>query len=804
MLKHVEIKGYKSLVDVQVDLQPLVVLFGPNGAGKSNFLDALQLLSRMAISPTLKAAFEPPYRGKPLESFSFGDEGIPGLLGRESARFSIQADVELSPAIIKVVEQQIREMKRPAEERPRADSASNGSSLIRETFLRYRVEVEILPGSGILRVTDEYAAALNAKGEPDNVVVTSSANISPIEIHRKEGKPVQINSIALTLDSSFRGKAFAAKTRIEMKGVKVDDYKIPWVRSKSSFTSSGNNIIARDSAIEGEGFKLSAGLATVRLPGKKAGDRMTVEIEEVNASYPEKDAGIRKAAFSFGVAKKGELFTGDFGITIGEAMFSGLTTGGIKGSGRFDNKEFSIDIPDAQIPRGSAKLSARGRVSGGPFPIHISSTAENIEIGNLSEAAQKISGSPFVASGNIKNASFEGTINSSQSIQGNAVMNAEKISFRKMDSRNIFKDAALRVKIDFMGEDLDFRADADAGKISTNVSGRIRNYLRGDRSADVNVNLPRVNISDIREAFWDMFPDNLLYAGMDGFLSSNVSLDYRERDLRVNGSLTFQDLALRGENGEYSVGPMNGVLPIAYSEVGGKAEIIDMPSFDRSGFSGLSRYYSQEKVRDGYSRITIGSLQYGFKLIENVDLLVQQKGRVLNIGHFSGTIFGGRLNGTASFDLSKGLNYRAGMILEGVSMTKLCAEIEPIRGYISGKVNGTAVLKSSGAGLPQVIGKADFWTYSTNDEKTKISKEFLHKIGGPSLKAYLGDRRFDKGEMSLYLQDGFVIFKDLEISHKNIAGMTDLSIKVAPFNNRIAIDHLMWSIIEAGQRAKEK
>ena len=166
MLKHIEIKGYKSLVDVRVELQPLVVLFGPNAAGKSNFLDALQLLSRMATSPTLKAAFEPPYRGKPLESFSFDDEGLPGLLGRESARFSIQADVELSPAVVKVVEQQIREMKRPAEERSSQATAANGSSYIRETVLRYRVEVEILPASGIVRVTDEYAAALNAKGKP--------------------------------------------------------------------------------------------------------------------------------------------------------------------------------------------------------------------------------------------------------------------------------------------------------------------------------------------------------------------------------------------------------------------------------------------------------------------------------------------------------------------------------------------------------------------------------------------------------------------------------------------------------------
>ena len=166
MLRRIEIKGYKSLVDVQVDLQPLVVLFGPNGVGKSNFLDALQLLSRMAVSPTLKAAFEPPYRGKPLESFTFDDNGIPGLLKQESARFSIQADVELSPSVVKVVEQQIREMKRPAGERPKAGSASNGSSVIRETLLRYRVEVEILPGSGILRVTDEYAAALNAVSKP--------------------------------------------------------------------------------------------------------------------------------------------------------------------------------------------------------------------------------------------------------------------------------------------------------------------------------------------------------------------------------------------------------------------------------------------------------------------------------------------------------------------------------------------------------------------------------------------------------------------------------------------------------------
>src|SRR5437667_1246058 len=110
MLKRVRIRGYKSLSDVYVDLQPLTVLFGPNAAGKSNFLDALQLLSRVATCRTLQEAFEPPYRGKPLESFTFGPEGIQGLLSTESVSFTMEADVELSPAVVQAVNRQIGEL----------------------------------------------------------------------------------------------------------------------------------------------------------------------------------------------------------------------------------------------------------------------------------------------------------------------------------------------------------------------------------------------------------------------------------------------------------------------------------------------------------------------------------------------------------------------------------------------------------------------------------------------------------------------------------------------------------------------
>ncbi len=156
MLKRIHIRGYKSLKDVEVTLSPLVVLVGPNAAGKSNLLDALQLLSKLGTSRTLREAFDPPYRGRPLESFTIGSRGIKGLLEQDRLSFSMEADLSLSESVVDAVNRRIREMRRHV----------RAPARIRGRDLRYRIEVEMLPRSGILRVADEYLAALNRKGEP--------------------------------------------------------------------------------------------------------------------------------------------------------------------------------------------------------------------------------------------------------------------------------------------------------------------------------------------------------------------------------------------------------------------------------------------------------------------------------------------------------------------------------------------------------------------------------------------------------------------------------------------------------------
>ena len=181
MLSRVHVKGYKSLRDVEVELKPLTLLCGPNAAGKSNLLDALQLLARLATGRTLKEAFEPPYRGKPLESFSMDKDGIRGLRGQEMLTFSIEADLHISDTVARAVDGEVLEMRRPGNNgnprrarahetevrlRPRVYATGHAPAHVRERNLRYRVEVEMWPNSGLLRTTDEYLAALTADGNP--------------------------------------------------------------------------------------------------------------------------------------------------------------------------------------------------------------------------------------------------------------------------------------------------------------------------------------------------------------------------------------------------------------------------------------------------------------------------------------------------------------------------------------------------------------------------------------------------------------------------------------------------------------
>lgn len=102
MLDRLTVRGFKSLRDVSVELPRLTVLFGPNAAGKSNLLDAIEALSRLGVERTLSDVLDPPtpVRGHAFEAFAFPAGGLPALLRRPDAQFSIEADLTVGRQVV--------------------------------------------------------------------------------------------------------------------------------------------------------------------------------------------------------------------------------------------------------------------------------------------------------------------------------------------------------------------------------------------------------------------------------------------------------------------------------------------------------------------------------------------------------------------------------------------------------------------------------------------------------------------------------------------------------------------------------
>jgi hypothetical protein len=641
------------------------------------------------------------------------------------------------------------------------------------------------------------------QGSRRQMEVVSFLSLSTLEIKLEGGRKASLGHSHAVIEGTVKGGNFSGKNSFEIKEIRFADRFIPWLKSSCSIDYQRAEITLKDLTFETEDLKSSANHLRITVPQTRSDS--VVEIKGVNAAVREREAVVKQGDLYWGLHPDSKTISGDFRFSVGKIILQGIPIDHVAGNGSLDEKNFSVDISQADFSGGKIRLMAGGRTSDNPFPLKVKILAEGIDLSLLSNSLPKSLKLPYTVAGDIQRATFEGTIDSQDSFYGNALLETRKASILNPSTRRHFvKDASFYAQIEFMGKDLAFKSETAAGTLSTRLSGRIERFLKRDRHFQVKGTLPEVNVSDMRNSLWDIFPDSLLYVGMQGSISSDFSIDYSKDGLDLSGNLLFKNFILDGENGEYSVGPINGTLPLGYTRGRGQQEELRVPPFEKSQFEKLRNYYSRELPAEGFQRVTIGSLKYGFQLLENINLWVIQKGNHLIIERFNANIYGGTLLGYVVIDLSNQFEYRAGFLVKGLGLTKLCNSIESIKGFISGNVDGIASFKGSGIGFSDLIGIADFWTYGTSGEKTMISKEFLQKVGGPSIKAYARNRPFDNGTLSLYVKDEYLIFKELEISNKNLLGITDLSVKVAPLSNRIAIDHLLWTITEAAERDQKK
>lgn len=79
MIENIQIQGYKSIKDVEIELNPINVLIGANGSGKSNLISFFKLLKAISIQKLQKFILE---EGKADDLLYFGRKHTEILKGK--------------------------------------------------------------------------------------------------------------------------------------------------------------------------------------------------------------------------------------------------------------------------------------------------------------------------------------------------------------------------------------------------------------------------------------------------------------------------------------------------------------------------------------------------------------------------------------------------------------------------------------------------------------------------------------------------------------------------------------------------
>ncbi len=669
----------------------------------------------------------------------------------------------------------------------------------KDNSFRIKGSTEILGvGQYVFQNTPIALFSMNIRKRTRQLDIEFLISLPYFQISLQKDRKISVQKIFFKTKGVLKDKVFLGKNSLILDDLSYSGHHMAYLRFNSNLLLRKNYFVMERNDIKMQNASFFMDLIEIKARQEGIAD---IKIKNCNAIFKKWNLKFFIPDSSLNINKDKRGLNGRFNFFNGKIIFPEMIFIIMSGNGEFDNESFRILIPRAEVSEGNIKLELKGETRQ-IFPLKIRAEAKDIEMGNVYQVFSKFIKIPYKFSGYMEDANFDGLIISLNDIQGKGLLKVRNVFLsEKKKNKNIIKDGIFKSEIEVKGKDIHFTTQANIGKVSATISGIVGELLKRDRVIAVNLTLPKIKISDIRDVFWDIFPDNLLYVDLKGLLSSDVKILY-DGNISIQGNILLKDCIVVGENNEYSVGPINGTIPIAY----GKkflSEAIKTPSFEPSAFDEIKKYYSEGIAIKDCNLVKIDSFSYGFRLLEDINIWLKDSGNILNIPYFNGNIFGGKIEGSATIDFTEKLQFKTGFIMSGLSLKKLCDEIEPIKGYLSGKVNGIGNIKGS-QNILEIAGKADFWAYSTKGEKTKISKNFLNKIGGPSLKAYIGDRTFDKGIMRLYFMNGYIVFKELEISNKNFLGITDLSIKVAPFNNRISIDDLIWTIIETAQRTRSR
>jgi hypothetical protein len=335
------------------------------------------------------------------------------------------------------------------------------------------------------------------------------------------------------------------------------------------------------------------------------------------------------------------------------------------------------------------------------------------------------------------------------------------------------------------------------------LRGTVLRAASAEREGDITLKLLQVPVAALIDAFVNVLPRSLQESTATGKIEAKARIRIKGKKTAVDGEMTLEDGSLEVPSQKLGIASINGTIPFALDLSGQVApEPGEKLRFTRANYSRLLPLL--QKGGKGDHPFTIGAVRYGTTELATTTLAIRGDNGITEIRSLQSALFQGTLLGVGFVRYRGGVQYGADILIHDLSLRELCNSYPAIKGYMSGRVDGFVSLYNQGKGLNDLKGFVEFWARGNREEKMLVSKEFLQKLAGKKLKGifFRNDRSYDRGEIAAYLEGGYLTFKTLDISHTNFIGIRDLSVSVAPVQNKISLDHLLTSIREAATRGK--
>lgn len=341
------------------------------------------------------------------------------------------------------------------------------------------------------------------------------------------------------------------------------------------------------------------------------------------------------------------------------------------------------------------------------------------------------------------------------------------------------------------------------GGLSAIFNGEIADVATAGRNGSVAINVVPARIENLLDAYANLLPRFLQEAEGAGSFDAAGTLRLKGDRALLEGMLSLAEARLENSSQKLSIANAAGRLPFSFDLSGEASYRPDkMPTFSRENYDRLLGLLRASRPEG--EQFIIDKLRFGPLVVSNIRMTGRAADGVLDLASLDAELYGGRLTGRGHLLAGKRLEYGADLLLDTLSLREFCNAFPNIKGYLTGKVDGVVSILGKGKGVEGLTGFVELWTRSTKEEKMLVSREFLQKLAGKKLRGFFfrDDRSYDRGEISAYLENGYLTFQKLDISHTNLFGHRDLSVTVAPVQNRIALMHLLEAVREAAARGK--